>query len=442
MSKLEVDTIDTTSGGSGTLTIGSTQNAALKVTREATRTITGDGSTTTALNAGDIALVDVSSATATVQLPASPNTGDIVQVIDMSSNATTNNITIDRNSEKIEGDASNLTLEVDKDTAKFLYTGSTYGWVRSQKVRGELFVQATGGTETTSGNFKIHTFTSDGCFVVSSVSGNTAKDEVSYLVVAGGGGGGAQIAGGGGAGGFRENRASNDSYTVSPLDGSTPISLTTQTYPITVGGGGAGAPTGSIGCAPTNFGTNGSNSVFSTITSTGGGGGAGNTNQNGKTGGSGGAGGLRTGTGGSGNTPPVSPSQGSAGGDAVNTSGGAGGGGGGATAAGADASGCSPAQAGNGGAGATTSISGSSSAYAGGGGGGGRNNPASNEAELGTGGSGGGGDGKKAGTNAGGAGTSNTGGGGGGSGYGPCTTNGGAGGAGGSGIVIIRYKYQ
>ena len=34
-------------------------------------------------------------------------------------------------------------------------------------------MEATGGTITTSGDYKIHTFTGDGCFVVTTV-GNTA----------------------------------------------------------------------------------------------------------------------------------------------------------------------------------------------------------------------------------------------------------------------------
>ena len=61
-----------------------------------------------------------------------------------------------------------------------------------------------GGTTSTSGDFKIHTFTSSGCFVVSCLSNVSASNEVSYLVV--GGGGGRNAGGGGGAGGFRENR--------------------------------------------------------------------------------------------------------------------------------------------------------------------------------------------------------------------------------------------
>ena len=74
---------------------------------------------------------------------------------------------------------------------------------------------------------------------------------VSYAVVAGGGGGGNFFnGGGGGAGGFRISC----SFSVC---GAT-------AYPITVGAGGAG------GTSPSANAPNGSNSVFSTITSTGG----------------------------------------------------------------------------------------------------------------------------------------------------------------------------
>ena len=128
MSKVEVDTIDTTSSGSGTLTIGSSNSSAVevasgktfKVAREKTTSVTGDGSTTTSASAGDILLVDVSSATATIQLPASPNVGDVVTVIDIAGSAGTNSITIDRNSEKIENAASNIILINNKDSPSIL----------------------------------------------------------------------------------------------------------------------------------------------------------------------------------------------------------------------------------------------------------------------------------------------------------------------------------
>ena len=60
------------------------------------------------------------------------------------------------------------------------------------------------------------------------------------------------VAGGGGAGGgmvveqvpevvqvVLERKAANDSYTASPLDGGTPITVTATAFPIAVGGGGA-----------------------------------------------------------------------------------------------------------------------------------------------------------------------------------------------------------
>ena len=70
----------------------------------------------------------------------------------------------------------------------------------------------SGGTVTTSGNYRIHSFTSSGTFV------NTlASLSVEYLVIAGGGGGGVgdqnavAYGGGGGAGGYRTNVAGQTS---------------------------------------------------------------------------------------------------------------------------------------------------------------------------------------------------------------------------------------
>ena len=71
---------------------------------------------------------------------------------------------------------------------------------------------------------------------------------VEYLVVAGGGSGGGGTAGGGGAGGFRTATG----FSVSPA----------TSYPITIGAGGAGVTSSVVG-------NDGSNSVFSSITSEG-----------------------------------------------------------------------------------------------------------------------------------------------------------------------------
>ena len=68
-----------------------------------------------------------------------------------------------------------------------------------------VFTEATGGTVTTDGNFKVHTFTSSGTFSI----GQVGDDDIHHLVIAGGGGAGgsrssgANGTGAGGAGGYR-----------------------------------------------------------------------------------------------------------------------------------------------------------------------------------------------------------------------------------------------
>ena len=251
---------------------------------------------------------------------------------------------------------------------------------------------ATGGNRVESNGYMIHTFTSNGLFVV-----KTGGD-MEVLVVAGGGGGGATGGGGGGAGGLI--------YTN--------LTLVPGTNFVTVGVGGTGAS----GAA----GGDGSNSVFGVLTACGGGGG-GRMTGNGRTGGSGGGGGgwvNGAGAGGAGTN-----GQGNAGGNGYNggVHGAGGGGVGGAGGASSSSSG------GAGGAGRAYGISGSAVTYAGGGGGGAWDT-------AGSGGSGSGGNGAT--STAGANGTPNTGGGGGGGGRNPDNAQY-AGGSGGSGIVIVRY---
>ena len=379
----------------------------------------------------------------TMNLPAG-SAGAIVAVSDYARNFETYNLTIAANgSEKIGGIADDAKLDINGQAATFVYVDSTKGWVNVQNAEdtetgAPPYITATGGTITTSGDYKIHTFTGPGTFTVCTAAGvcGPTRNVVSYLVAAGGGGAGGggcggDAGGGGGAGGFREYRAPlSGCYAVSPLNGNpggTAVTVSATSYPITVGSGGAGGSPGSNG-------SQGANSIFSTVTSTGGGYGQGTTPGGAGDGGSGGGGrggGGIPAAGGSGNTPPVSPAQGKNGGTGGSGTGSnpqtpdnAAGGGGGATAVGANAG---PGDdAGDGGAGATSSIDATPTARAGGGGGSGF--------PGGAGGTGGGG----AGTNlpsasAGTAGTVNTGGGGGG---------GKTGGTGGSGVVIIRYKYQ
>jgi hypothetical protein len=384
----------------------------------------------------------------TLTLPSSPSVGDIVALKDYASNFSTANLTIGRGGSNLNGTAADSIRNTDNESLTLVYADATKGWLSVEEGTGfigEAFIEATGGTETTvCTNFKVHTFTGPGTFCVSRIATCAANNEVSYMVVAGGGGGGGRRSAGGGAGGFRETKSPVTPYTASPLDGqpSAPnrITVTQTAFPITVGAGGnAGTGNPSVSPGVTN-GTNGSNSTFSTITSTGGGAGMSDNTCAAASGGSGGGGvnnpGSGTTPGGSGNTPPTTPSQGNDGGIGVAAPKYGAGGGGGATAVGVG--GNTSGDGGNGGAGATTSINGTPTAYAGGGGGGAYNVPAG---FMGCGGAGGGGNAGGPGESGGTAGTTNTGGGGGGA-YHPGPSTEETGGNGGSGIVIIRYKFQ
>jgi hypothetical protein len=407
-----------------------------------------DGSTGLTAVSGRGYFINTTSATQTVTLPASPAIGDTISIVDYASTFATNNVTIDPGSNKIEGSTNDGILSTNDQTHTLVFTDSTQGWkIVNQDTAANIqaaYTSATGGTVTTSGNFKIHSFTGDGNFVVASVGnaagGGAYASKVDYLVVAGGAGGGWDRAGGGGAGGFREGRVSSPAYTASPLVAPDGLTISAQTYPITVGAGGAG---GNNSSNPVKPGQAGSPSTFSTITSAGGGGGgAASPATDGIAGGSGG-GAAGPGCGAAGNTPPVSPPQGNAGGNTPSTKHGSGGGG--ATAAGVTGDGpLNPGTAASkGGAGATTHITGSPVTYAGGGGGGFSDGGSGcSPFPGGAGGAGGGANGGSYPGGQGSAASANLGGGGGGGSNGPNSSPDGNGGAGGKGIVIIRYKYQ
>ena len=179
---------------------------------------------------------------------------------------------------------------------------------------------------------------------------------VDFLVIAGGGSR-AQTTnnfymGGGGGGGFRTSSGTSGGGALA--ESSLTLNISTS-YTVTVGAGGSAPSTGS--------GNNGSNSVFSTITSTGGGGG-GTNDTNGKLGGSGGgAGGNDASTTGGAGTA----NQGYAGGNHAASSATGGAGGGGAASVGGNAE--VTTGGGTGGAGLQNSLSGSSVYYSAGGGG-------------------------------------------------------------------------
>ena len=283
-----------------------------------------------------------------------------------------------------------------------------------------------GGNVSTSGNNRIHTFTSSGTFTTAFNAG------VELLVVGGGGGGAGAFAGGGGAGGV-----------VHDPSGAT---MTSGSYTIAVGQGGQGG----LGWQNVNGmrGNNGGDTTAFSLTGKGGGGGgsfdytyngSANANQVAQVGGCGGGGApvqgsmtdsARLGAASNQGNFSGATSYGTGGGNgqsAAQLSSYYGGGGGGASQAGINAT----SVAGAGGAGQAISITGSSVTYAGGGGG---------STQGGTAGGGGAGGGGAATSNSSAAqgGTNGLGGGGGAGGY-SGSSNARLGGDGGDGTVIIKY---
>jgi hypothetical protein len=386
--------------------------------------VVSDGSTITTMVAGRGYFVDNTSAAGIVKLPASASIGDTVVIKDYAGNFGTNNLTIQRNSHRIQGNTNDSTISTDRAVLALVYVDATKGWLYTVESAvtdfGPKYIAATGGTVATSGNFKIHTFTGDGNFVVSQAAANVpdADSKVDHLIIAGGGGGGGaggNVGGGGGAGAYRVSATHYCGPSLATGIAAVPVSA--QTYPITIGGGGTGGGCGGGG----PHGTAGANSVFSTITSAGGGRGgcggevptstvdssspqgASQSRSPGNGSGGGGAGtapntgGQPGGTYGNDGAPGINP--------------GGGGGGGGAGGNGNAASGCI---GGAGGSGDGNSITGSAVTRASGG-------PGAPHAPGGNGPTG----------------SANTGSGGGGAQY-PSNS----GGNGGSGVAIIRYKYQ
>ena len=320
--------------------------------------------------------VNTTSNTVTCTLPSSPSAGNFVQLTDYAGTFFANNLIINPNGSKIDGNTVNAYIANTRESIALVYIDTTQGWIPYSGFNTAIPAQTYSAT---------------------------------YLVVAGGGSGSdATAGGGGGAGGLLTSTANLSPGSV---------------YTVTVGAGGSVTTNGG--------GVNGSNSVLSgtgitTVTAVGGGGGGNYGNPTGSAGNSGGSGG------GGGFCQITAPSSGGSGTTSQGNSGGQGGtigegGGGGAGAAGSNAS---ITGGGNGGVGLQSSITGSAVYYAGGGGGG---CEASGTVAT-TGGSGGGGAGAyRPGSTVGQNGTANTGGGGGGS-YNLAHPSAGNGG---SGVVIL-----
>ena len=79
-------------------------------------------------SAGDNIFVDTSGGVVTITLPSSPSIGDQVKIIDSHGTFGTNNLTIGRNSQKIQGTAADLTVSTSGAGLALVFYDSDNGW--------------------------------------------------------------------------------------------------------------------------------------------------------------------------------------------------------------------------------------------------------------------------------------------------------------------------
>ena len=77
--------------------------------------------------------VNTTSGAVTMTLPSSAVRGDEVWIVDYAGTFDTNNLTVGRNSHKIQGDASDLTVSTERAGFTLVYVDATQGWLLRDK---------------------------------------------------------------------------------------------------------------------------------------------------------------------------------------------------------------------------------------------------------------------------------------------------------------------
>jgi len=130
-------TIKTTSGTGLTMPVGATMLVIVDGTNVVNGFVEkGYQTTTTAYTAvnGDQIFVDTSSTAVTITLPASPAVGNEVHFIDSKLSFNSNNLTIGRNSQPINGATSDLVVNENGESFTLVYANAAKGWVYKTKV--------------------------------------------------------------------------------------------------------------------------------------------------------------------------------------------------------------------------------------------------------------------------------------------------------------------
>jgi len=79
----------------------------------------------------DRVLCTAGGITITLPINTSALVGDTVQVVDVGGNSAASAITVARNGANIQGDASDLTIDINNASPVLVYSGATYGWIIS-----------------------------------------------------------------------------------------------------------------------------------------------------------------------------------------------------------------------------------------------------------------------------------------------------------------------